>query len=132
MNNIAEVAKMLGVEIGEEFKCNNGYKYVFTENGITESFHVGNRLVGEEAFAVILCSLLNGKMTIVPRPFKPNNEDIYWSVGLHGNMSLNIWKGSSKDYMFYKVGNCYRTEADAKVDCDKWAAFYASDDVMEV
>ena len=132
MNHMTEVAKMLGVEIGQEFKCNNGYKYILTENGIIESFHVGNRLVGVDNFSVILCRLLNGTMTIVPRPFKPNNEEIYWSVDRHGNASLNIWKGSSKDYMFYKVGNCYRTEAEAKVDCDKWAAFYASDDVLEV
>lgn len=33
-NHMAEVAKMLGVELGEDFKCNNGYTYQLTPLGL--------------------------------------------------------------------------------------------------
>ena len=32
----------------------------------------------------------------------------------------------------YKLGNCYRTREEAEANRDKWVAFYASDDVLEV
>ena len=35
-NYMSQVAKMLEVELGEEFECNNGHKYVLRENGIIE------------------------------------------------------------------------------------------------
>ena len=36
-NYMSQVAKMLEVELGEEFECSNGYKYVLREDGIIES-----------------------------------------------------------------------------------------------
>lgn len=33
---------------------------------------------------------------------------------------------------YYKLGNCYRTKAEAEFNRDKWMAFYASDEVLEV
>ena len=40
VNYMSQVAKMLEVELGEEFECNNGYKYVLREDGIIESKYI--------------------------------------------------------------------------------------------
>lgn len=130
MNNMKEVAKMLGVEIGQEFKCNNGYKYVFTENGIIESTYVSSHMVSEENFAVILCSLLNGKMTIISDPWKPNNGDVFWYINRAGVIDSKPYGGSAGHMNYYKLGNCYRSKQEAEVNRDKWIEFYASDEVL--
>ena len=36
------------------------------------------------------------------------------------------------DRMLYKLGNFYRTAEEAEANRDKWVAFYASDEVLEV
>lgn len=42
-NYMSQVAKMLEVELGEEFKCSNGYKYVLREDGIIEYNQIRSR-----------------------------------------------------------------------------------------
>ena len=132
MNHMAEVAKMLGVEIGKEFKCNNGYKYVLTENGIIDAECVGrDTIIREDNYSIILCKLLNGTMHIIQNPWKPNRGDIYWHIDQRGNPAMKIWGEYSTDYNFYKIGNCYHTEIEALKDGSKWVEFYASDEVLD-
>lgn len=135
MNYMAEVAKMLGVEIGEEFEINSINDGIligkFTKMGFCVKSKDGSKL-RYNAKMDVLYELLIGVFTVKCKPWKPTCGEIYWSISGCGEPLLAMWKGGTKDYNFYKLGNCYRTEAEAKIDSGKWISFYASDEVLEV
>ena len=138
-NYMAEIAKMLGVELGEEFDI----KYpppssvkttaVFSENGF--------RIVKTDAYILIpnwqestLHSLLKGDLAIKRKPWRPQMHDIFWHIDRYGEPVLGTWNTCPRAYdeNFYKIGNCYQTAQEAKANRDKWIAFYESDEVLEV
>jgi hypothetical protein len=124
MNYMAEVARMLGVEIDENFECKeNGYTYCLTENGLTCN--------GSYA-SDILTMMLNGGIEIKRKPWKPQEDDEYYTVLKDGSVVLRYWDDCTHQINSYKIGNCYRTKEEALANRDKWIAFYASDDVFEV
>ena len=129
-NYIPEVAKMLGVELGEEFEDSNGYKYVLREDGIIESKYIDK--VSTNTFSSVLVALLNGNLTIKRKPWKPKKDDLYYYVDQEGFVISNRWYNSYTEVLLYKLGNCYRIREEAEANRDKWVAFYASDEVLEV
>lgn len=130
-NYMAEVAKMLGVELREEFECNDGTRCVFTSNG---SFVVKHRASNSDASNHILGDLLMGVLTINRKPWKPKYGDYYWAVSANPTDSFCYikWEGTVSDYSNYKLGNCYKTMSEAKGNKSKWVSFYASDEVLNV
>jgi hypothetical protein len=66
------------------------------------------------------------------KPWKPSEDEIFWHIDPFGNSVLDRWTGHSYHLTLYKLGNCYRTEADSTQSRDKWIDFYASDEVIEV
>lgn len=126
-NYMAEVAKMLGVNICEEFEI-KGYssKYMFINDGMIDA---------ESGFAcdATLWKLLIGEVTIKRKPWKPENDDMFFTVLFDGSVATKYWDdGSTIHRNYYKLGNCYRHFNDAKEDREKWVAFYASDELLEV
>ena len=133
MNHMTEVAKMLDVELGEEFMCSNGYKYVLTEDGITEPKYKNDyRVKNPFIFAPVLDSLLSGALVIKRKSWKPSEENEYWYIASNGSVDHYYWTGDPLDFLTYKLGNCYKTAQEAEANRDKWVAFYASDEVLEV
>ena len=130
MNHMAEIAKMLGVELGEEFECSNGYKYILREDGIFESKYIDG--FSTNKFASALVALLNGEIVIKHKPWKPKYGEEFYFVEKNGNIGNYQYYGITYIENFYKLGNCYRTRAEAEANRDKWVAFYASDEVLEV
>ena len=137
-NYMAEVAKILGVELGERFKIINvganksisEYDYYFTDKDI-EIDNEGRACSGE----YLLIHLIYGDFAIKHKPYKPNRGETYWYVEKDGNICEREWH--SCRYMVdhlnrYKLGNCYRTKEEAEANRDKWVKFYASDEVLEV
>lgn len=132
VNHMEEVAKMLGVEFGEKFKIvfadgNTGiYDYYLNEKGIcVVGFGQSDRLD-------LLYNLILGTASIKRIHWKPNDQDVCWSVLPDNNITGWPWNGGTDDMNYYKLGNCYRTKAEAESNRDKWMAFYASDEVLEV
>lgn len=136
MNYMSEVAKMLGVELGEEFEiifpaassCHATAK--FTDNGVevitTDVYDVYNFK------AYVLRDLLMGSYYIKRKPWKPNKGDIYFFVDANGLSDYEKYYNDPFDIMCYKLGNCYKTKTEAENDSHKWIDFYASDEVLEV
>ena len=129
-NYMSQVAKMLEVELGEEFECSNGYKYVLREDGIIESKYIDK--FSTNTFSPALVALLNGELTIKRKPWKPKKDNLYYYVDQEGFVISNRWYNSYTEVLLYKHGNCYRTSEEAEANRDKWVAFYASDEVLEV
>ena len=132
-NHMEEVAKMLGVELDEEFEI-AGYKngnFKITECGI-KKLEGGEWVNGSFIFEV----LLTGECTIKRKPWKPKSGDVYWVVDEMGKAWNSTWCDDeeflSDSINYYKLGNCYRTESEAKANRDKWVEFYKSDEVLEV
>ena len=128
-NYMEQVAEILGVKIGEEFKCaENGYTYKLTTQGIICPEHSSDyKIYGE-----ILNAFLNGICTIKRKPYKPTKDSWFWAVKPNGKVAYLKWWDDYENYNLYKIGNCYETSADAAADVDKWISFYASDEVLEI
>ena len=128
MNYMEQVAKMLGVEIGECFEINKqDGVFILCYDGLlhTQSGFMCNEL---------LSMLLYGKHTIKRKPWRPQDGECYYRVDEIGYVYRDRWDSSClSDHMnYYKIGNCYKTSEEAKVNRDKWLAFYKSDEVLEV
>lgn len=128
MNYMSEVAKMLGVELGEEFEVGTiGVNYVLTNDGLFYSVD-GSRCDH------ILNNILTDRTSIKRKPWKPQVDDYFWYIDANGTYVNEIWDKDRNAYCLnlYKLGNCYRTEQEAEANYYKWVEFYASDEVLEV
>ena len=131
-NHMQKVAKMLGVELGEEFMCSNGYKYVLREDGIIELKYKNDCRISALTFAPVLNSLLSGELVIKHKFWKPSKGETFWAVYPSGRVENLTCCNDLLDRFFQKLGNCYRTEEEATHDRNKWIAFYESDEIVEV
>ena len=129
-NYMSQVAKMLGVELGERFDINGFNEFYFLETDGLYSFN-GTYCKCDEYFS----KLLAGELTIKHEPWKPKRGETYWYVEKDGDIWEMEWhpcRYMSDHVNRYKLGNCYRTRKEAEANRDKWVAFYASDEVLEV
>ena len=136
MNYMPEVAKMLGVELGEEFEIifPNNLNCHATEILNNERLYIKNHnLANQDMWQLsALTNILNGNYNIKRKPWKPIYRESYWSIKPNGEAMNYLWMNEWVDIYHYKIGNCYRTEEAALNNLDKWKSFYASDEVLEV
>lgn len=126
-NHMKEVANMLGVELGERFGIGDTKQlYYFDKYGL----HC--EATGDWLCGLYMNHLLSGEYTIKRIPWKPTYNEKYYSVGPGGTLEPGCWMNDFLDCMLYKLGNCYRTAADAAYNTDKWITFYSSDNIVEV
>lgn len=120
-NKMAEIAKLLEVELGEvfSFKGRSGcYTYCsetylkFTENGLKESI---NRTSWHSAAAWIWKGLITGALQIIKLPWEPSYSDTYYmpSVVNSGKYLKLFWTGSKGDKSSYQQGLVYKTSREA-------------------
>lgn len=125
-NHMAQVAKMLGVELGERFKVDSFEgDCFFTNDGFKSEYD-------DFASPVVLYDLLSGSCNIKKKPWKPSIDDTFWLVDQNGDLISSKWRKYTEQLNLYKLGNCYRTYEEAEANRDKWVAFYVSDKVLEV
>lgn len=116
-NLIPEIARMLGVEIGEEFKIkgNEGLTYRFNDDELI--FNDDNDAKIYNASSVTFTELLNGKMEIVKLPWKPKEGEFYYSFGIFAQtwgVSKICWLQHPFDFALLAKGWVYRTKEEAK------------------
>lgn len=122
-NLIPNVCKMLGVELGEEFKVEGDNRtYWFDLDGL----HSGE-YVAEDEDDAMLHDLLCGEVEIIKIPWKPKLNERYWTFmsSLEGGKLyvLNyMWDNSVIDVALHKVGWVYRTREEAQAALPKVAA----------
>lgn len=128
-NYMREIAKMLGVELGEKFKISNyeGYFYL-NDVGFYHMYDSGKI----ESDSPMFMTLLNRYHKLTKLPWKPKFEEKYYSVGVDGSVEDGVWLSDFLDYSLYKLGNCYRTPEEARVNRSKWGKFYDSDEVLTI
>lgn len=109
-NYMPEVARMLGVEIGEEFDIFNNEMeelvhgpYKIIDNAIVD--YVGCKTKN------LLYGLLTGEYTLQKRPWRPKDGEEYWAVLTNGDVGWRYFrKGNANSLAFLYMGNCFPTE----------------------
>lgn len=118
-NRIPEIARMLGVEPGEEFKIKgyDGLTYKFVDYGLQLS---SQNDIGITAIPtnVALENLLNGNDEIVKLPWKPKMDERYWTFGLGVDGKWIViarrWEGYPCEFLLVDKGWAYCREEEAK------------------
>mgnify|MGYP000599502164 FL=1 len=112
-NLIPKIAKMLGVELGEEFKVgNNNVKFWFDLDGLhSEEFETAD---------LTLYRIVRGEAEIVKMPWKPKEGQTVYSFYARGISSVLevisfVWVGSVVSHQaLVKAGWVFKTKKEAK------------------
>ena len=120
MNYWKQFAKMLGLELGQEFSLikSNGEKlsehtYKNTEYGLC--CKEAKTVAWYDVPSVILDYILNGDYKAVPKPLKPKKGDIYWYYSeAFKEENAAKWEGKFIDFLLWKCGNCFKTAEEAR------------------
>lgn len=111
-NLIPEICKMLGVEIGENFKIKgDGHTYSIKLDGLHS-----DQYAMEDDYATLL-DLLCGEAEIVKMPWKPRKGGVYYSFALLGDTWVVRplwWGGFPNEYALLDKGWVYRTCEEAQ------------------
>lgn len=119
MNYIPEVAKMLGVEIGEEFKiesCSDKKKY--SDNAIFKFDELYLKYKPHDEWILATCAqsdLLNGKLKLIkiPKPILDQKEEEYLSYVIKpfkkDVISITKYRctDSLEEYIYIKTRNAF-------------------------
>lgn len=124
-NLIPKIVKMLGVELGEEFKVDkyDELTFKFAENMLMARADFKGAKWG--ITYVVLSELLGGDVEIIKIPWKPKKGDIYYSFNLvYGTWVVcqHVLTGSPFDYALLDKGWVYRTCEEAEAALPKVAA----------
>lgn len=126
MNYMEQVAKMLGVDLGEHFEINkNVGVFTLCNDGLVNI--QGGFMCNE-----LLSKLLSGKYAIKRKPWKPKEGERYYFVSMNEGVLSDTSDNVTVDALLYKIGNCYKTKEEAEANYKKWQEFYKSDEVLEV
>lgn len=121
-NLIPQIAEMLGVELGEEFKI-KGYEewfYKFDNDRVLMFKHNDDvkMPVTPVSVYVAFLALLRGECEIIKLPWKPKIFDTYWTFkAAHINVWCITdarWTNNPNDVAALKEGWVYRTREEAE------------------
>lgn len=116
-NLIPQIAQMLGVELGEEFKIKGreGAIYKFIVDGLLVSDDDAEKVYTTAHMPLV--GLVRGDIEIVKLPWKPRKGDVYYSFALLGDkwvVRSSWWGGFPNEYALLEKGWVYRTCAEAQ------------------
>lgn len=117
-NLIPQIAHMLGVEIGEEFKVKGDDEttYSFTDDGLKLIYNGGIGIAEISSDAAFI-ALLKGKDEIVKLPWKPKRGDAYYTFEIfRGKWVVRSlwWTGAPCNYALLDKGWVFRTKEEAE------------------
>lgn len=116
-NYMSEVAKMLGVELGEEFdvrkfdiRSASTSPYKLADNGMVDC--------EGKVCDVLFRGVIAGRCEIIKKPWKPQTDDKYYYIEAtldcnHIDVWQEIWKNTTVDMERYAVGNFFKTREEA-------------------
>ena len=121
-NLIPEIARMLGVELGEEFQIKNfdGLTYKFNLDGLSAT--PDNRTYVSAANALV--ALVIGKLEITKLPWKPKKGDTFYTFASIPNkwvVRIAWWDQTPNHYALLDKGWVYRSEKEAQAALPKVA-----------
>ena len=119
-NFMPEIARLLGVELGEEFIIANADRketVVLAMDGL----HViqPNNVVGPD-HGKLLSKVLQGLYEVKKKPWEPKYEETYYRPNItYAVVSNSIWREGTFDYSLKELGMVYRTREEAEAHLEK-------------
>ena len=120
MNYYKQFAEMLGLELEQEFVLTDDdgnrkdkYTYKITEDGLLYKSTTFNWAISSLG---TIGKLLDGDVKAVPKEWKPKKGETYWYYPnpiYFGVINSYVWNDDLTDLLFWKVGNCFKTEEEA-------------------
>ena len=107
-NYMQDVANILGVELGEEFKLDGRKtKYKFTENGLY--FYAPDGWW--QCSNALLPKILKGELEIVRLPWQPEESEMYYVPSPDFKHALSDhWDNYPSDFAFKEAGMIFKTK----------------------
>lgn len=118
INCMAAVAKLLGVELGEEFIIENADRKETVVLAM-DGFHViqPNDVLGPD-HGKLLSKVLQGLYVVKKIPWEPKTRDIYWTMMFASDEKPSahriVWSGDSIDFTKKALSMVYRTREEAE------------------
>lgn len=121
-NHIAEVAKLLGVEVGEVFQVDGDPSlkdcaFRFSDSDLQLSEVIGDNDTWILANDSRLLGLLHGNLSISKLPWKPKINEEFYIPSIHYNESSMAtrlrWRDDNADTKFYQFGLVCKTREEA-------------------
>lgn len=116
-NKMAEVAKLLDVELEEEFEIYNigkealNGRYKLTANS---GLMVLKESGGVWCKAQFLSGLLVGSLEVKKLPYRPKRKETYWTYNLnYFDIVESWWSDWAQEFAMLKCGAIFRTKAEA-------------------
>lgn len=120
-NLIPKIAKLLGVEVGEEFKVkgDDELTYIFTDDDGLKITFAGDIEISQISINSAFVALVMGKDEIVKLPWKPKKDETFYTFGIHATENKWVvvsaeWWDNVKNLALYKIGWIYRSQAEAE------------------
>ena len=122
MNYYKQFAEMLGLELEQEFVLTDvdgnrkdKYTYKITEDGL---LYKSPPFINWSISSLgTIGKLLDGDVKAVPKPWKPkkgDNYSYYINSTYFEGINSCMWTDECLDLLHWKVGNCFKTEEEAK------------------
>ena len=121
MNYYKQFAEMLGLELEQEFVLTDvygnrkdKYTYKITEDGLLYKSPTFNWAISSLG---TIGKLLDGDVKAVHKPWKPkkgDNYSYYLNSTYFEGINSCMWADECLDLLHWKVGNCFKTEEEAK------------------
>lgn len=129
-NLIPQIAQMLGVELGEEFKIKGreGAIYKFIVDGLLVSDDDAEKVYTTAHMPLV--GLVRGDIEIVKLPWKPKKGEYYYTFELLGDkwvVRSSWWGGFPNEYALLDKGWVYRTCEKAQAVLPKVATEFGVD-----
>ena len=111
-NYMQDVAKMLGVELEEEFKISNdAHIYRITKYGV--EYMLANKMWNRDTFTLL--KLLNGEIKIIKLPWQPRKGDKYYRPSAYFKcVDAALWEGYSSDFALKEAGMAFKTKEECE------------------
>ena len=113
-NCMAAVAKMLGVELGEEFIIENKDRKETVVLAM-DGFHViqPNNVLGPD-HGKLLSKVLQGLYEVKKKPWMPKYKEYYYSPSITQRRVMELlWLDDTRDYALKALGMVYKTKKEA-------------------
>ena len=113
-NYMADVAKMLGVELGEEFKIEgSNLIYKFFENGL-----YFRSIEGWLPAKHQILDLIQGDSKTVKLPWQPKDGDVYYRPRDYrtafSEAVTDFWRGTVNDFALKEAGMIFKTKEECE------------------
>ena len=113
-NLMPEVAKLLGVEIGEKFIIENA-EHNLQVVLVADGLHVTKDDFLGSSNSKLLQNVLCGLFEVKKLPWEPKYKERYYRPNIiYKRVSDVLWRGSALDYALKELGMIYRTREEAE------------------